>query len=408
MGKSINFSGQPIFSQLLFFVDKSAVKSIGHQLGGERYVKKFGTYEHLVVMLFVSLEGFTSLRETIIGLLSNAHKLCHLGIDYLVKRSTLSEANSRRESKIFEAIYMDLYSRWGTSLADSRLSHEQLKRLYIMDSTTIGLFKCILKGVGRKPKDGNRKGGIKAHTIIKYETKMPCFIDYTEAAKHDHVLLKEVDLPEDSILCFDKGYVDYRAYEGFTLAKIWYITRQKDNATYESIQEYDIPEHCDNGILKDELIELSYGDNKELKHQCRRIAFWDDLTKKLYIFTTNNMEFDAETVAMIYKKRWQIELLFKQLKQNFPLKYFIGDNVNAIEIQIWCALIANLLIMLVRSQVKKAWSFSNLVSTIRRQLMNYINIYDFLEDPEKAWSTIIKERTERQNAQDGPLLLFDL
>lgn len=407
MGKNINFSGQPIFSQLLFFIDKQRIKEIGIELGGERYVKKFGTYEHLVVMLFVSLEGFTSLRETIIGLLSNAHKLCHLGISYLVKRSTLSEANSRRSSKIFEAIYMDLYDRWAYSLTDSRLSHEQLKRLYIMDSTTIGLFKCILKGVGRKSKDGSRKGGIKAHTIIKFETKMPCFIDYTEAAKHDHTLLKDVDLPESSILCFDKGYVDYSAYEGFTGSKIWYITRQKDNAVFESIEEYDIPENCDAGVLKDELIELSYGEGKQLKHKCRRIAFWDDLTKKLYVFTTNNMEMDAETVAMIYKKRWQIELLFKQLKQNFPLKYFVGDNVNAIEIQIWCALIANLLIMLVRNQVKKAWSFSNLVSTIRRQLMDYINIYDFLEDPERAWAKIIKERKEAENAQNNPILLFN-
>lgn len=111
----------------------------------------------------------------------------------------------------------------------------------------------------------------------------------------------------------------------------------------------------------------------------------------MFEFITNNFELPAEKIALIYKKRWQIELLFKQLKQNFPLKYFLGDNENAIEIQIWAALLANLLITLVRSKVKRSWAFSNLVSLISKQLMNYINIYSFLEDPEKSWLKIIEE-----------------
>jgi transposase len=107
------------------------------------------------------------------------------------------------------------------------------------------------------------------------------------------------------------------------------------------------------------------------------------------------MELPAEKIALIYKKRWQIELLFKQLKQNFPLKYFLGDNENAIELQIWAALLANLLITLVRSKVKRSWAFSNLTSIIRQQLMNYINIYRFLENPEKSWMEIIEENKEK-------------
>jgi transposase len=110
-------------------------------------------------------------------------------------------------------------------------------------------------------------------------------------------------------------------------------------------------------------------------------------------FITNNFAIEAEKIALIYKKRWQIELLFKQLKQNFPLKYFPGDNQNAIEIQIWVAMLANLLLMLVKSRVKRPWSFSNTVSVIRQQLMSYINIYRFLEDPEGSWRQVIKENT---------------
>jgi hypothetical protein len=392
MGKSTNFNGQPIFNQLIKFIDKSEIKRIVKTHDAERYIKKFSTYNHVIVMLFVAFEGYHSIREVILGLLANAHKLLHLGLFYLVKRSTFSDANQRRSSKVFGEIYMSVYRNHASSLTDSRLTDADLKRLYIMDSTTISLFKDILKGVGRKPKEGKRKGGIKAHTIIKASENVPCLIRYSEAVRHDHIFLKEVFmLAPGSIITFDKGYVDYAQYQALTLAFIWYVTRLKDNAIYQARKEYDIPDDADSGVLKDEEIILYYGEKKENEHRARRIAYWDSENKRLFEFITNNFELSAEKIALIYKKRWQIELLFKQLKQNFPLKYFLGDNENAIEIQIWTALLANLLITLVRSKVKRSWAFSNLVSIIRQQLMNYINIYSFLEDPEGSWNSIIKE-----------------
>lgn len=400
MGKSKNFSGQPIFNQLIKFIDKGDIKRIAKAHGAERYVKKFSTYNHVVVMLFVAFEGYYSIREVILGLLANAHKLSHIGLSYLVKRSTFSEANLRRNSKVFGDIYMSVYRNHAPSLADSRLTDADLKRLYIMDSTTITLFKDILKGVGRNPKEGKKKGGIKAHTIIKASENVPCLIRYSEAVRHDHMFLYEVfNLVAGSIITFDKGYVDYAQYEALTKKTIWYVTRLKDNAIYQARKEFDIPDEADSGVLKDEEIILYYGDNKKDEHRARRIAYWDSENKRLFEFITNNFDLTAEKIALIYRKRWQIELLFKQLKQNFPLKYFLGDNENAIEIQIWSALLANLLITLVRSKVKRSWAFSNLVSIIRQQLMNYINVYGFLEDPEGSWREIIKEnKTNYQNS----------
>lgn len=395
MGKSTNFSGQPIFNQLLTFIDKSEIRKIAIKHGSERYVKKFTTYNHLVVMLFVVLEGYQSIREVILGLLANAHKLYHLGLGYLVKRSTFSEANKRRTSKVFADIYMSVYRRHSSSLTDSRLTDADLKRLYIMDSSTISLFKEILKGVGRNAKNGKKKGGIKAHTIIKASENVPCLVRYSAAARHDHMFLDEVEnLPSGSIITFDKGYVDYARYEAFTQKEIWYVTRLKSNAQYASGEEYDIPDEADFGVLKDEEIVLHYGEKKTMEHKARRIAYWDDEKKRVFEFITNNFDLPAEKIALIYKKRWQIELLFKQLKQNFPLKYFLGDNENAIEIQIWAAMLANLLITLVKSRIRKSWAFSNLVSIIRQQLMNYINIYAFLEEPEKTWLAIVKKNKE--------------
>ena len=396
MGKSTNFSEQPIFNQLLMFIDKSEIRKIAKKHDSERYVKKFTTYNHLVVMLFVALEGYSSIREVVLGLLANAHKLSHLGLNYLVKRSTLSEANKRRDSKVFEDIYMTVYKKHSSSLTDSQLKYKELKRLYIMDSSTISLFKDILKGVGRNPQNGKKKGGIKAHTIIKADENVPCLIRYSEAARHDHMFLQDaLNLPSGSIITFDKGYVDYAQYEAFTEKSIWYVTRLKDNALYKARKEFDIPDEADSGVLKDEEIVLLYGTNKSQEHKARRIAYWDKENERLFEFLTNNMELSAEKIAYIYKKRWQIELLFKQLKQNFPLKYFLGDNENAIEIQIWAAMLANLLITLVKSKLKRNWAFSNMVSIIRQQLMNYINIYAFLENPEKSWLLLIKEDKDK-------------
>lgn len=392
MGKSSNFTGQPIFNQLIKFIDKSDVRKIGRKHGAERYVKKFTTYNHVVVMLFASLEGCHSIREVILGLLANAHKLSHLGLSYVVRRSTLSEANQRRGSQVFGEIYMGVHQRHARFLTDSRLSDADMKRLYIMDSTTIGLFKDILKGVGRIPKEGKRKGGIKAHTIIKAGENVPFLVRYSEAARHDHMFLEHaVDLPKGSIITFDKGYVDYGAYQAFTDKCIWYVTRLKDNALYQARKEFDIPDGADSGVLKDEEIVLFHGNKKQREHRSRRIAYWDSENGRLFEFITNNFTLSAEKVALIYKKRWQIELLFKQLKQNFPLKYFLGDNENAIEIQIWAAMLANLLITLVRNRVKRKWAFSNLVSLIRQQLMNYVDIYRFMEDPEGTWRSVVKE-----------------
>lgn len=392
MGKSSNFSGQPIFNQLIKFIDKGEVREIARRHNAERYVKKFTTYNHLIVMLFVAFEGYHSIRETLVGLLANAHRLAHLGLNYVVRRSTLSEANKRRVSDVFADIYMSVYQRHGDSLTDSRLKDADMKRLYIMDSTTISLFKDILKGVGRNPKTGKKKGGIKAHTIIRASDHVPYLVRYSAAVRHDHTFLNEVfNLPGGSIITFDKGYVDYGKYEVLTESGIWYVTRLKDNAVYQARKEFNIPDRADSGVLKDEEIILRYGKNKQQEHRSRRIAYWDSKSERPFEFITNNFEMAAEKIALIYKRRWQIELLFKQLKQNFPLKYFLGDNENAIEIQIWSAMLANLLLTLIKSQVKRKWAFSNLVSLVRQQLMNYISLYRFLEDPEGSWRAIIQE-----------------
>jgi hypothetical protein len=401
MNKTTNLTGQPIFAQILSMIKRGQIQTIARKLGTDRYYKKFTTYKHLVTMLYLSFEGCTSIREVTTGLLACSTKLFHIGMDYSPKRSTLSDANKNRNSNVFQAIYMRLYQNYSGFLSDSRLSKIDLKRLFIVDSTTISLFKAILKGAGRKPKDPSKqKGGIKAHTMINAYENVPCLIRYSAAAKHDHTFLKDINLPKGSFITFDKAYNDYLQYKRFTDNGVWFVTLQKENAIYQIGEEYDIRNNIDEGVIKDEAIFLSYQENgQEKKIKLRRIEYWADDRQRLLIFISNNFELSADLIALIYKKRWQIETLFKQLKQNFPLKYFLGDNVNAIEIQIWVSMIANLLISVIKSRLKRNWAFSNMASIIRQHLMNYIDIYKFLNDPEKAWISIVeKKKAEYQNS----------
>ncbi len=280
---------------------------------------------------------------------------------------------------MFKDIYESIYRRYHQLLSDSNPKPLPLKGLKIVDSSTISLFSDILKGVGRNPLNGKKKGGIKMHTMINASEDVPCLVRFTNAATHDHTFLKELDLKRGSFVVFDKGYVDYKQYQTWTEDGIYFVTRIKDNAVWKSDKEFDVPDTTDEGIIKDEKIQMKDKDNQTF--YLRRVAFWDDEKKRVFEFITNNYELQADKIANIYKQRWQIELMFKRLKQNFPLKYFLGDNQNAIEIQIWVSLICQLILLIVQRTAEKRWAFSNMASVIRYHLMTYINLFKFLKSP---------------------------
>lgn len=392
MGKNTHFFGQPIFSQLLSFVDKSILSKVIAKHKSDRYYKKFDTWQHLVTMLYCSFSGATSLRELSTGLLAWQNRLVHIGMPSSPKRSTISDGNSKRPSDVFKDLYMELFSKYRHVLPDSRLKMEVIKKLFIVDSTVISLFKDILKVAGRPRKDGRSKGGIKAHVMIQAAELMPCLVRFTEGSRHDHTFLKHLNLAEGSYIVMDKGYTDYLQYAQWTDRGIYFITRMKDNAVYEGLEEIELPDDRDQDILKDEVITLYYSVNgKKEPIKLRRVAFWDDQNSKLLVFLTNSFDQEASTITGIYKYRWQIELLFKKLKQNFPLKYFLGDNQNAIEIQIWCSLISLLLMEVIRKTIKRKWAFSNMVALVRFHMVSYVHLINFLNDPEKELKETLKK-----------------
>ena len=395
MGKSNYFSSKSVFGQLISLIDDSIIKKEVKKCESDRYTKRFTTKDHLISMLFCSFSKCTSLREISGAMLGLSGKTSSFQLNHIPKRSTLSDANKRRDVLVFENIYHQLLKQYGGFLSDSRIKEVINKQVKIFDSSTISLFKDIMGCVGRNPKSGKRKGGIKLHTVVNADEMVPSLVWFSEAKTHDHNFLEKLKCDENTIYVFDKGYNDYKAFEYFTAQKTGFVTRIKDNASYISIEKLDIGERIHNGILEDEIIEIDVKKGKEIsKLRLRKVRFYDRVNKREFEFLTNLFELRADLIAALYKTRWQIELLFKQLKQNFPLKYFLGDNENAIKIQIYCVLIVNLLLAVVKKRLKRSWAFSNLVSFCKIHLFNYINLMKFLENPEKDW-IIDKAETEQ-------------
>ena len=393
MGKSTHFIGQPMYNQVIKLLDKSKILQISRELGGERYTKHFNVWIHLVVMLYAVIKRFDSLREITTSLLADTKKLVHLGIMFKISRSTLADANKRRPEAIFETIYRDLYARYRHELiSDSRSSKcpKWMNRLQIIDSTTISLFSNLLfKGVGRHPKTGKKKGGIKVHTIIHANEGVPSDIKFTSAATNDSFMLKPSHLSKGDILAMDRAYIDYEKFEKLTQRGVIYVTKMKKSLKYQITN--DVMYQTPNGLMEVRVQYVTFTKQAKdgfINHNARIITYADEKKHKLISLLTNDMDSDPNEIIAIYRQRWEIELLFKQIKQNFPLKYFYGESANAIKIQIWVTLIANLLLMVMQKRLTRSWSFSGLASLVRIVLMYYVDFYSLFNNPEKDWENM--------------------
>lgn len=398
MGKSSNFFGQPIYGQLIKSLDREKIVEMSRKHGGEKYVKSFDGYTHLLTMLYAVIQRFDSLREIETSMTAEVRKLHHVGIDTVPKRSTLSDANARRSEKFFEEVYRDLYDANRDILSsDSRRngSEEWIKRLRIIDSTTVSLFSnAIFKGVGRHPKTGRKKGGVKVHAVIHANEGVPCDVQFTSAATNDSFMLAPSHYKRDEIAAMDRAYINYAKFEELTDRGVVYVTKMKKNLNYEVL--VDCMHQNPQGLMeyREQVVVFRKG---EINHIARIITYVDikkGKQPKLISLLTNDFDMALETIVAIYRRRWQIESLFKQIKQNFPLRYFYGESANAIKIQIWVTLIANLLLSVLQSTLKRRWSFSGLATIVRIVLMYYLNLEKFLNRPDANLNIMLAEASE--------------
>jgi len=394
----IKFVGQPVFKQIINLVDKAGIQGLISKHQSDYYYKSFKTRTQLLTMLFGILSRCDSMTEICEGLRALSGKLNHLGLDQAPAKSTACDGLRNRSCKFFEDLYFHLVKHYQSFLSDSRTFGLTFKEVLLIDSTTIRLFSDILKGIGRNPSgDGRRKGGLKVHMLIDAVQSVGRFIKLTAARVHDHVFLKSLKLVPGSMIIFDRGYNDYRQFAEWTEQKVYFITRLKRKSAYkvrEIKKAFDLKKD-QAMVLREEIIQLTYHPVKEdgkpdiktdLKLQLRRIGYQDEQNHH-YDFMTNNFDIPAEEVAFLYKKRWGIELLFKKMKQNFQLHYFYGENENAIYTQVWCTLIAQLLLTVTQkiAQTKKA--FSVVASLVRIHLISMLDVNELLRSTQRSFKS---------------------
>jgi Transposase DDE domain/Domain of unknown function (DUF4372) len=367
-----------IFSQILQLIPRPDFEASVKEHKAERHARGFSSWTQLIAMLFCQLGHAQSLREITGGLAASEGKLRHLGVQEPPKRSTLSYANAHRPWQLYEGVF---YKVLATCQAEGQKHKRKFRfkhKLLSLDSTVIPLCLSVFDWAQYK----RTKGAVKLHMVLDHDGYLPSFAVITEGKTADITAARQMSFAAGTMLVFDRGYPDYDWWLDLTRHKVDFVTRLKDNAEYGVVEKRETPEGSN--ILRDEVILLCSQQELGPVALLRRIEVWIEEKQETMVFVTNNMKLAPSTIAAIYKERWQIELFFKALKQGLKIKTFVGTTENAVQTQIWTALIAILLVKYLRLKSTFGWSLSNLVALLRQQLFVYRDLWKWLNDPFQA------------------------
>lgn len=362
-----------IFSQLLQLFPRVEFQKAVVATQAERHARGFTCWGQFVAMLFCQLGRAHSLREICGGLASCEGKLTHLGIE-APSRATLAYANAHRPWALYQQVFNDLLARCRDVAGTHRFRFKN--KLLSLDATVIDLCAEVFPWATFR----RTKGAVKLHFTLDHDGCLPTWMLITEGARHEITVARHQTFPPGTILVFDRGYTDFEWFAALDAAGVFFVTRLKDAVAYEVVQRHPVPER--GHVRADEWIVLT-GQQASQKYRegLRRVEVWVPEEERTLVFLTNHLGFGPTTVARIYKARWQIELLFKALKQNLRVKTFVGTSANALHIQIWTALIALLLLKYLQLKATFGWSLSNLVALLRMNLFAYRDLWTWLNEP---------------------------
>jgi len=354
-----------VFHQLLREVPRHHFERVVDRYEGNRRVRSLPCWTQFCAMLFAQLCSRQSLRDVVSAWDSHANTHYHLGANQ-VKRSTLADANAKRPV----GMYMELFYWLLGQSRDKRIGHKDAVRL--IDSTTIDLCKQQFEWAEFR----SGKSGVKIHTVYDPDAKVPTFFSITHAKQHDKKAAEKMPLIDGATYVFDRAYNDYSWFNDMTKRKIHFVGRMKSNAKFEVIEELAV---TGDGVLNDQLINLSSPmARKQFPKILRHVCFRREEDGKVISFVTNDMKRSATAIADLYKQRWQIELFFKWIKQNLKIKRFIGTSENAVKTQIMIAMIAYLLLGMVRKLMPTKRSLQQLARLVSVNLMQRREIAELL------------------------------
>jgi IS4 transposase len=332
-------SGRTLFAQLMTLLPRRAFDSAVERYNGHRRLRQFSCMDQLLCMVFAQITGRASLRETVLCLRAVGSRRYHCGIRAAPARSTLAQANERRDFRIFMDTAM-------TMIASAKIElpvDVDLKRLnvraFALDSTTIDLCLKLFPWARFR----RRKGGIKAHTMIDLRVEIPVFMRITHAKVADVNILDQIAFEPGAFYVMDRGYIDFARFHRIHMAGAFFVTRSKRSMDYRILRRLAVAPGS--AITHDQLIRLRGPKSRKFYHEAlRRIRYIDPKTGKRLTFITNHLTLDPLAVALLYRKRWKIELLFKWMKQHLHVKAFFGTSPNAVKAQLWIAVIVYVLV----------------------------------------------------------------
>lgn len=389
--------GQPIFEQIVKMIPRDKFDFLVKEQQSDSCYRVFKSWEQLVSMLFGVFSRCDSSGEICDGMRAMGGKLNYLGFDCSPAKSTFGDGLRNRNNEFFKSVYEMLLIHFESVLSVSRKSDISFEKFYAFDSTTITLFSQVMKGVGRNPKgDGKKKGGLKVHMLTDVHADTAVFAHISEAKMHDKKFLSHLNPAKGSMLVFDKAYNYYQQFAGWTEEGVNFVCRLKDNAKAE-LQEVLFEKTLakdEYGVYREEHIHLKYKKEKEDRTLCLRLVYYKDEQGRKYRFITNNWEITAQEVALIYRYRWTIELTFKKLKQNFQLHFFYSDTENGIKTQIWCTLIAHLLLNVINRLSGSKKAFSTVAALIRIHLISHLDVFWVVTEARRYYKKSEKSRNK--------------
>jgi len=370
----MNVATSSLFSQLLSLIERSRFAKLVRETGSERRSKGFASWDHFVAMLFCQIAQAKSLREIDGGLSSCDGKLRHLGMAGAPGRSTLSYANANRPADLFEKLFYQVLGNVSMHAPGKKFRFKS--KLYSLDSTVIELCASMFDWA----KFRATKGAAKLHLLLDHDGHLPCYAMITEGKVADVTVAQQLKLPKGSLVVMDRGYNDYRLFARWSAEGVGFVTRLKKNALWTSHKKRSVK--AGGKIRRDtEGRFFDFDASRRIETRFRRVTVWIEQKGEEMELLTNRFDLSAETIAEIYRQRWQIELFFKAIKQNLRIKTFVGTSANAVRIQIWTALIAMLLLKLLQWRSRIDWSLSNLVALLRWNLFTHKNLWQWLDEP---------------------------
>ena len=364
-----------IFSQILGLIPRGMFDKAVRKHEAEKHAKGMTCLSQFIALMFCQLGGARSLREIVGGLAASEGKLKHLGVSKAPTRSTLAYANEHRPWQVYKDLFEDLVGLCHGEAALRKRKFRFKRPLLSLDATVIPLCLSMFDWARYRAK----KGAAKVHLVMDNSTLLPQYAVITEGKVADITAAKRMSFTAGAMLVFDRGYEDHKWWRKLTEGDVRFVSRLKDSTNYLIVEER--PASPDPNVIRDEVIMLASEKDLDKPMRLRRVEVWVEEKKNTLAFVTNDLKLAASTIAAIYKDRWQIELFFKAIKQSLRIKTFIGTSENAVQTQIWTALIAMLLVRFLQLRSTWNWGLSNLVALLRQQLFVYRDLLVWLNQP---------------------------